>query len=125
MNTGNDRPWKSSLLFLAVLLMTASLIGCGEDDGRDDSGSEGKIVPATSAAESVAEDDASERYREKVNRRVSATVVSSLSREWGVAEAKIECLLADLRFSQLEKATTDTAVASVFDKCGVDPQVTE
>lgn len=123
MNAGNDRPLKSSALVLALLVMASSLVACGDDDGGDGSGEQ--IQPATNKPESVPDDEATERYREKVSRQVSASVVSSLSREWGVPEEKVECLLADLRVTQLEDVTTDTTVAAVFDKCGVDPEVVE
>ncbi len=123
MNAGNDRPLNSSVLIVALLVMTTSLVACGDDDGGDGSG--GQIQPATNKPETVLDDEATERYREKVSRQVSASVVSSLSREWGVPEEKVECLLADLRVTQLEEVTTDTAVAAVFDRCGVDPEVVE
>lgn len=117
MNAGDDRPWRSSVLFVAILMMTSSLLACG------DSGGGGKIDPAVNNPVSATDDEAAERYREQVKRRVSASVVSSFSREWGVPEAKVECLLADLRATQFKDATTDAAVAAVFDKCGVDPMV--
>ena len=71
----------------------------------------------------AADDEATERYREKVKRRVSASVVSSISREWGVSETKVECLLTDLSATQLDDATSDATVAAVLDKCDVDPRV--
>ena len=117
MSAGNDRPWKSSLPLVALLVMTSSLVACG------DSGGGGKVDPAGNDSASAANDEAAERYREQVNRRVSASVVRSLSREWGVPEAKVECVLADVRVSQLKDASTDATVAAVFDKCGVDPEV--
>ena len=117
MNSGNARPWNPVVPLVALLMMTSSLVACG-DRGE-------QVDPAANKPVSAADDEATERYREKVKRRVSASVVSSLSREWGVPEAKIECLLDDLSVSQLEDATSDAAVAAVFDKCGVDPKVTE
>lgn len=117
MNAGNCNPLKSSVALAALLMMTSSLVACGDDGGQ--------IDPASNNPEFVLDDEATERYREKVKRRVSASVVSSLSREWEVPEAKIECLLSDLSATQLDDATTDATVAAVFDKCGVDPMVAE
>ena len=117
MNAGNDRPWQSSILFVAILMMTSSLVACG------DSGGGRKIAPVVNNPVSAADDEAAERYREQVKHRVSASVVKSLAREWGVPEAKVECVLADVRVAQLKDATTDATVAAVFDKCGVDPRV--
>lgn len=117
MNAGNERPWKSSVLFVAFLITISSLGACGDGGGQ--------IDPATNNPESAADDEATERYREKVKRQVSASIASSLSREWGVPEARVECVLGDLRVSQLGDATTDATVSAIFNKCGVDPIVTE
>jgi hypothetical protein len=103
---------------LVTLLATSFLVGCGNDTGR-----EAPDVSDSTPTNPEAEVEA--RYREKVKRRVSASVVSSFSREWGVPESKIECLLADLSVTQLEDAATDTVVAAVFGKCDVDPAVAE
>lgn len=121
MNSGYNRPLKSGALFIGLLVMTTSLLACGEGDH----GSGGQVGPAANTPVSAADEEATERYREKVGRRVSASVVGSLAREWGVPEEKVECLLVDLRVTQLEDGTTDTTVAAVFDRCGVDPEVVE
>lgn len=108
-------PWKSPLPLLAMLVLASSVVACGGDGGQSD--------PAASSVAAAADDEAAEKYREKVKRRVSSSVVSSFSREWDVPESKVECVLADLSVTQLDDAATDSAVAAVFDKCGVDPAV--
>lgn len=127
MNRGIDRPWRSSVLIPALVLATSWLVACGDDSVGSDGGGEIGVqtAPAGNRPESAVDDEAAERYRAKVSRRVSASVVSSLSREWGVPEAKVECLLADLSVVQLDDVATDTTVAKVFDMCGVDPGVVD
>jgi len=112
-----SKSWQLTIALIAVLMLTSFLVACSEDSEQ--------AAPSMNNSVSADDDEAAARYREKVKQRVSASVVSSVAREWGVPEAKIECLLADLSLTQLEDAASDAAVAAVFDKCGVDPAVAE
>ena len=105
--------WKSRLPLLALVILASSLFACGE----------GRSEPPANSVVPTGDDEVAEKYREKVKRRVSSSVVSSFSREWDVPESKVECVLADLSVTQLDDAATDTAVAAVFEKCGIDPAV--
>ena len=96
--------------FIAVFLLTFTLAACGDKNDP--------------AAESSADKDAAE-YKAKVDKKVSESVVNSLAREWEISEEQARCLLGDLRPYQLESASSDPAVAAVFDKCGVDPAVAD
>lgn len=107
----SQRPPSNSLS--AFLILPGLLIACsdGQMQTAPDSGSQ---VSATG-------EELESRYREKVKRRVSASVVSSFAREWNVSEPKVECVLADLKVTELDDAATDATVAAVFEECGVDP----
>ena len=106
----------SPVSLLATMLLTTLLFACSNEGGQETGETSGPMSAGT-------DDEAAERYREKVERRVSSSVVSSFSREWGVPESKVECVLADLDVTQLDDAATDTAVAAVFEGCGVDPSL--
>lgn len=68
-------------------------------------------------AAEVADED---RYRTKVRKKVSASVVSSFAREWGVPEAKVECLYEKIDVTKFEDADSDPAVAAAFEQCGLE-----
>lgn len=95
-----------------ALLFTVAVVGCSES-GSHTNESSNTVVSG--------DEEAAASYREKVKQRVSASVVSSFSREWGVTESRVACVLADLNVTQLDDADTDATVAAVFDRCGVDP----
>lgn len=101
-----------------LLASTSLLAACDENRGSDSAESASQPTEITTA-----EDDSEARYREKVKRRVSASIVSSFSREWGVAESAVECVLADVGVNELDDVSTDASVAAVFEKCGVDPSI--
>ena len=95
---------------IAAILITFTLTACGDDKGAS--------VDSTDNSGAAA-------YKAKVDKKVSDSVVNSLVREWGISKKQAQCLLADLRASQLGRAGTDPAVQAVFDKCGVDPSVAD
>jgi hypothetical protein len=118
MNAERRNPWKSRLSLLAFFILGSSLVSCGGNGGA------GQSEPAANSPAASVGDEA-ERYREKVKKQVSGSVIRSFSREWNVPESKIECLLADLEVMQLEDAGSDADVAAVFEQCDVDPAVAE
>ena len=117
MKADRMNPLQTRLPLFSVLFLALTLIACGDDGGQSE--------PAADSVFAAGDDEAAEEYQEKVKRRVSSSVVSSFSREWDVPESKVECVLADLNVTQLDDAATDSAVAAVFDKCGVDPAVVD
>ena len=99
----------------ALLILVSSLAACG--------GNQGQSSEATDSGPNDIRKEEIERYREEVKQRVSTSVVRSFSREWGVSESKVECVLADVSVTELRDAASNTEVAAVFDECGVDPTV--
>jgi len=91
---------------IAAILITFTLSACGDDKG-----------PSVDSSDNTGADS----YKAKVDKQVSDSVVNSLVREWGISKKQAQCLLADLRASQLGRAGSDPAVQAVFEKCGVDP----
>lgn len=106
-----------STLVLTVLALSMVLWACSDNEEQ------GNAPSTTGAPEMSSDDEMETQYREKVKRRVSASVVSSFSREWGVSESAVECVLADVGVTQLDDAASDAAVAAVFEKCDIDPSM--
>ena len=104
-----------SVQLWTLLILGSLLAACGD----------GPAQP--SATERSATNDTRkktiEKYQAEVKQRVSRSIVSSFSRDWGVSEASVECVLADVEIIQLSDVASDDDVAAVFDKCGVDTAV--
>ena len=107
---------------IPLVLMAVLLTACG--------GQEKPLAGAATdtekpASEANGTDGAAAAYKEKVREKMSNSVVNSLVREWGVPEADVRCVLAQLKLSQIEQVQSDPAVRAVFEECGVDPAVAD
>lgn len=107
---------------IPVILFLAFLTACG-DQKEPPAGS--NAGPEQATTEDSGLDRAAAEYQAKVRKKTSDSVVNSLVREWSVSEEQVRCVMAQLKFSQVQQANTDPAVKAVFNECGVDPSVVD
>jgi len=105
----------------AVIMVAFILTACG-----DDKASTGDVADDKTTSDDFADSKVAADYKKKVNKKMSAVVLKSVVKEMGISEEQAQCLLGDLKLTQLglkgsdPAARADPAVQAVFDKCGVD-----
>jgi hypothetical protein len=105
---------------LVFLLFSVFLYSCSEDN-KAVSGNETEAV-SNNAID--LDDETATKYKAKVQKRLSKSILNSTIRELakvGVAEANVRCILKDHSYRELAKDKNTPEVQAVFKECDVDP----